>query len=208
MGKLNNKQLALLSYLRKYITDHGEAPTLEEISIHYCISVPAAQMRLRTLSMEGVITRVPNKPRAIKINENPRSMSVSLPVLGTISAGYGVSVFEEPDPEMVEVPPSMIHTSYVHYCLRIDGNSMAGDGIVNGDIVVVRQQQTADNGNIVVAIIHDDPNEMANLKRFYKFGNEVELRASNPNFPYRKRFRAEQVEIRGKFCGLIRSHEI
>lgn len=206
MGNLTKKQLELLNFIKKYISEHDEAPTLNEMADFMGTTQSAAQLRLRTLVLKGFVIKEPNKPRAISINEHPELRSVSLPVLGAISAGEGISVFEEPDPDLVDVPVTMVKTDAPHFCLRVNGNSMIGDGIMNNDYVVVRQQNYADNGDIIVAIISGDDDEKANLKRFYIRGNQIELKPSNPEL-HSKFYNRDQILVRGKFCGLIRKHE-
>lgn len=203
MGILTKKQLELLNFLKKYISEHDEAPTLKEMAEFMGKTVAAAQLRLRTLVLKGFVIKEPNKPRSVTINEHPELKSVSLPVLGTISAGEGISVFEESDPELVDVPVTMVKTDASYFCLQVNGNSMIDDGIVNNDYIVVRQQNYADNGDIVVAIITGDVDESANLKRFFNHGDQIELRPSNSELPP-KFYRQEQILIRGKFSGLIR----
>jgi len=154
--------------------------------------------------LKGYIIREPNKPRSITIKDDPELKSVTLPVLGLISAGEGISVYEESNPEMIEVPSNMVNTYSAHYCLQVKGNSMIGDGIMDNDFIIVRQQTSVDNGDIVVAIIKGDSEEQANLKRYYRKGNIIELQPRNPSLPI-KRYKLDQIEIRGKFVGLIRS---
>jgi len=206
MRNLSKKQLELLAYIKKYQSDRGEAPTLGEIANKFNISIPAVHLRLRTLVLKGYVAKTPYKPRSFTLKSDLSLKSVSLPLLGVISAGQGISVFEEPHPDLVEVPSSMVNTSYPHYCLKIDGNSMIGDGILSGDNVIIRQQTHANNGDIIVAIIHDEFEEKANLKRYFQRGTEVELRPSNPNLSS-KIYRADQIEVRGKYCGLIRQQK-
>lgn len=203
MGNLTKKQLELLNFIKKYISEHDEAPTLNEMAEFMGKTQVAAHLRLRTLVLKGFIIKEPNKPRSITINDRPELNSVSLPVYGTISAGDGISVFEEPDPELIDVPLTMVKTDAPYYCLRVNGNSMIEDGIMDNDFIVVRQQNYADNGEIVVAIINGEPDEKANLKRFFNHGDQIELRPSNSELSP-KFYRLEQILIRGKFSGLIR----
>lgn len=203
MGYLTNKQFKLLTFIKEYIFEHNEAPTLNEIAKEFKISIPAAQLRIRTLMLKGYVIREPNKPRSIIIKDSPELKSVTLPVLGLISAGEGIVVYEESNPEMIEVPSNMINTYSSHYCLQVKGNSMIGDGIMNNDYIVVRQQTSADNGDIVVAVIKGDSEEQANLKKFYNHGSKIELRPSNTELSS-KFYNLDQIEVRGKFCGLIR----
>lgn len=203
MGNLTNKQSELLTYIKKYLSEHNEAPTLNEIANEFNTSIHAVQLRIRTLMLKGYIIRKPNKPRSITIKDSPELKSVTLPVLGLISAGEGIVVYEESNPEMIEVPLNMVNTYSPHYCLQVKGNSMIGDGIMDNDFIIVRQQASADNGDIVVAIIKNDSEEQANLKKFYNHGNRIELRPSNTELSS-KFYDPQQIEIRGKFCGLIR----
>jgi len=116
-----------------------------------------------------------------------------------------VTVFEEPDPEMIEVPSEMVDTYSPHYCLQVSGNSMINDGIMDNDFIVVKQQTAANNGDIIVAIINDDGEEKANLKRYYLRGHTVELKPKNKELTS-KFYHADKIQIRGKFCGLIRKN--
>jgi len=203
MGGLNKKQTELLQFLTKYQKDYGKAPTLKIIADKYKISIPAAHMRLRTLILKGYISRGHNTGRSIVIKNNIDQKSATLPILGVISAGDGIEVFEESDPEMIEVPPTMVNSYTSHYCLRVKGNSMIDEGIMDGDHIIVRSQSTANNGDVVVAIIKDGETELANLKKYYIKGNAIELQPRNPTLSA-KRYRFDQIEIRGKFCGLLR----
>lgn len=130
-------------------------------------------------------------------------MTVSVPLLGTISAGEGIIVYEEQTPELVESPAPMITPGYNHYALRVAGFSMAEDGIMDGDIILVRQQATAEVGDPIVAILKGNFEEKATLKRFYPKDDIIELRPRNPLMPSIK-VKPEELEIRGKFVGLLR----
>ncbi|MFA6005321.1 MAG: transcriptional repressor LexA [Patescibacteria group bacterium] len=205
---MTKKQQELLDFIKRYMPEHGSAPTLREMAEFMGTTSAAAQFRLRTLVLKGFIIKKPNTPRSIALNDRSESKSVHLPVLGVISAGDGISVFEEPDPDFVEVSITMVRTDAPYYCLKVDGNSMLGDGIMNNDYIVVRQQNDVNNGEIAVAIISDDPDEKANLKRLYKHEDQIELRPNNPDSAYQPKFyRRSQIHIRGKYCGLIRKNE-
>ena len=123
--------------------------------------------------------------------------------MGTISAGEGITIFEEPDPELTNVPSTMTSPGFNHYCLRVSGFSMNEDGILDGDTIVVRQQSTAENGDVVMAVIKKDPEEKATLKEYYRHGNNIELRPKNQQLQS-KFYDPSQIEVRGKFRGLIR----
>lgn len=205
MAILTKKQQELLFYLKKYISDYGMAPTLDEIAKKFHVSKISAQQRVSILALKGFINKVSNKPRSITIKEDPEVRSVTLPILGRISAGEGVVVFEESSPELIEVPVGMINSSSSYYILQVDGTSMINEGIMDKDYVIIRQQSYANSGDIVVAITNDSFNEMANLKKFIDLGSKIKLVPSNHKY-LPKIYDKSQVIVRGKYCGLIRKH--
>jgi len=198
------KQQEILDFIGNYYRKHGHSPSFRDISSALKVSVGTVQDHLISLQNKGMISWIPNTPRSLQLRKEHRTYStVPLPLLGTISAGEGITIFEEPSPESIDVPSPMITSGFNHYCLQVSGFSMNEDGILDGDIIVVRQQSAADNGDTVVAAIKGDPEEKATLKRYYRHANQVELRPRNQNLRSRF-FRPDQVEIRGKFRGLIR----
>lgn len=203
---LTKKQAQVLQFLTSFFEKNGFAPSLKEIAASFKVSIPTAQGYLSALVYKGAIGRNPNKPRSLIFKEKkPRNMTVSVPLLGTISAGEGIIAYEEPTPELVESPAPMITSGYNHYALRVVGFSMVRDGIMDGDIILVRQQATAEIGDSIVAILKGDFEEKATLKRFYPKSDSIELRPRNPLMPPIK-VKPEELEIRGKFIGLIRKN--
>lgn len=203
---LTKKQAQVLQFLTSFFEKNGFAPSLKEIAGHFKVSVPTAQDYLSALVYKGAIGRNPNKPRSLIFKkEKPKNMTVSVPLLGTISAGEGIIVYEEQTPELIESPAPMITPGYNHYALKVIGFSMVGDGIMDGDIILVRQQATAEAGDSIVAILKGDFEEKATLKQFYPKGDIIELRPRNPLMPPMK-IKPEELEIRGKFVGLIRKN--
>lgn len=198
------KQKMILDFVARYYRKYGNSPSFKDIAEEFEISVGTVQDQLTSLSNKGLISWIPGRPRSIQLRKDQQTYNtIPLPILGTISAGPGVMVFEEPEPETLNIPAGMIVSGFNHYCLRVSGNSMYEDGILDGDYIIVRQQSSAQDGDTVVAITKDDLGEMANLKRFYHHGRKIELRPRNQSL--RSRFYdPEDVEIRGKFGGLIR----
>lgn len=204
MPKLTPKEQEVLNFLKSFHQNHGYAPSLSEIASHFQKAIPTAQDYVRSLILKGAIARIPGKSRSIIFKtEKPENMTVSVPLLGTISAGEGITLYEDENPELVETPSQMTTSGYAHYALRVVGFSMINDGIMDGDTIVVRQQATAEIGDPIVAILKGDFNERATLKRYYPKGNIIELRPRNPTMRPIK-VRRDQVEIRGKFMGLVR----
>jgi repressor LexA len=207
MKELTKKQKEILDYLKSYYEENGFSPTLNEVAKAFHISISTVQGHFKELVYRGAIKKVPNRPRSIIFkHELPKNMTVSTPILGEISAGGGIDIFEDPEPDFIEVPSEWLKGQKDHnyYCLRVTGFSMFEDGILDKDIIVARKQDYADEGDIVIAAIKDFGGEKATLKRYYKQGQQIELRPSNPNLESiivnRKDF-----DIRGKFIGLIRS---
>ena len=123
-----------------------------------------------------------------------------IPFVGKIAAGLPIAAIEDSH-NLMAVPPSLLGNGD-HYALEIEGESMIGAGIMDGDVVVVRKANTARNNEIVVALVDQDE---ATLKRFYKSDGEIELIAENPDFPT-KRYGPDRVEVQGILVGLVRNY--
>lgn len=201
---LTKKQWKILEFLKSFHEKKGYPPSLREISKHFSIAIPTAQGHLKSLIINGAIGRNPHEARSIIFKqEKPRNMTVSVPLLGTISAGEGILLYENENPQLVEAPSEMTTSGYNHYALKVVGFSMVEDGIMDGDTIIVRQQAIAQIGDPIVAILKGAFDEKATLKRFYPKGDEIELRPRNPSMNPIK-LRRDQLEIRGKFVGLLR----
>jgi len=129
-----------------------------------------------------------------------KNQTVSIPVMGRIAAGVPISAIQDHSHDL-EVPPDMV-TRGAHFALEVRGDSMIEAGINDGDLVIIRKSETADNGDIVVALVD---NEEATLKRLRKRGNSVALEAANPAFETRI-FGPDRVDIQGRLVGLIRRY--
>ncbi len=148
--------------------------------------------------MKGYLNKLDNQPRTIQISENKKSTElVEIPLLGTIAAGQPIEVIE--NPETITIPKIQLSKYGEYYALRVQGNSMIDDGIFDGDMVIVKKQKTADNGQTVVAII--DENE-ATLKKIYKEKNKIRLQPANQTL---KPFYRKNIEIRGIVEKIIRN---
>ena len=199
---LTPKQKQILDYIKKYIKEKGYAPSLEDIRRRFKLfSRSTVHQHIEALRIKGYLNKIENQPRSIELNEKQRrSDLVAIPLLGTIAAGEPIEAIEIPD-ETITTSKEQIGDPSKHYALRVDGDSMIEEGIFDGDIVIVREEKTAENGQTVVAII--DNNE-ATLKKIYREKNQFRLQPANPTlFPiYRK-----EVEIRGIVVKIIRNLE-
>lgn len=204
MKQPTTKQQAIIDYIRNYFRQRTVAPTFREIADNFSVSVGTIQDQLVSLQKMGVLVWIPGKARSIKLTSELRThMTKPVPLLGVISAGEGITVHEESDPEIIDVPSSMLRDGYGYYCLQVSGFSMYLDGILDGDIIVVKQQATAYDGDTVVAVINDGSEEKATLKKFYHKGNQIELRPRNQELTA-KFYQPGEVVVRGKFVGLLR----
>ncbi|WP_127104825.1 transcriptional repressor LexA [Pararhodobacter zhoushanensis] len=140
----------------------------------------------------------PAPARAMAVQQ---SYAMDLPVMGRIAAGTPIEAIQEIS-HHVSVPGSMLSGSGSHYALEVRGDSMIEAGIHDGDIVVIREQTSADNGDIVVALVEG---QEATLKRFRRLRGMIALEAANPAYETRM-LRDDQVEVQGRLVGLIRSY--
>lgn len=197
MNTLTKRQKEILDYIANYIKEHGYSPTYEEIMGHFGLSAFSTVFEhLTALINKGFLRRDENKERGLYLPEK-RSPFVRLPLVGTIACGSPIEAIEEPD-EYVEVKREEALRGTV-YALRAKGDSMIKEGIFDGDILLVKKQDTAENGDTVVAIIDDN---QATLKKYFQEKERIRLQPANPEYSpiYRK-----EVEIRGKVVKIIRN---
>jgi DNA adenine methylase len=196
---ITKRQKQTLDFLTTYSKKHGFAPSLEEIKGHLKLSsVSTAHHHVKKLEEAGLIYKEVNQPRAVA----PKKAlgSIQIPILGTIAAGLPIEAIERHG-EMLVLSQGEIPSAGKHYALKVAGSSMIDDGIFDGDIVVVREQQSAEDGQTVVAVIDDN---QATLKKIYKEKGRFRLQPANQNLlPF---FRTE-VEIRGVVVKIIRELE-
>ena len=196
---LTKRQKQVLEFIKSFTDKKGYAPSLEEITKHLRLSsVSTAHHHISRLEKEGLIIREKNEPRAIKIKGEEEEL-VKIPLVGTIAAGEPIEAIE--DRETIKVPKSQLSKSGEHYALRVQGNSMIDEGILDGDIVVIRKQPDAENGETVVALIN---NNEVTLKKIYKEKNGFRLQPANPNL---KPIFTKELVIQGKVISIIRNFE-
>ncbi|MBU4299247.1 transcriptional repressor LexA [Patescibacteria group bacterium] len=196
---LTKRQKEVLDFITGYQKRKGYAPSLEEICKKFKLaSVSTAHFHVSKLRDAGYLTKEENKPRAIDVMK--REKIIKIPIVGTIAAGQPIEAIEVPS-ETIAVTKNEIGKFGNYYALRVQGNSMVDDGIFDGDIVVIRKQATADNGQTVVAIIDDNE---ATLKKIYREKKFIKLQPANQTILpiYRK-----EVEVRGVVIKIVRNLE-
>jgi repressor LexA len=211
---LTKKQKDLLLLIDARIRAVGVPPSYDEMKDALGLASKSGIHRLITaLEERGFVRRLPNKARALEVIKLPEGVhgdaaltpiaandSYEIPFVGKIAAGLPIAAIEDSN-NLMAVPPSMLGNGD-HYALEIEGESMIGAGIMDGDVVVVRKADTARNNEIVVALVDE---EEATLKRIYKRDGQVELIAENPDFPTRS-FGPDRVKVQGVLVGLVRNY--
>lgn len=204
MKQLTPRQKQVLGFIKSYIVDHQYPPTIREVGDFLGISVKGAHDHIRALQRKGVIACDSNRSRAIEIvaggpgDDGPAGPSVvEVPVLGTVAAGVPL-LSEENYDGTVTVASAQLRGN-THFALHVTGDSMSGAGIFSGDIAVFSQQSTAENGQIVVAMV----DEAVTLKRFYKEKHRIKLKAENEAYPP---IYSQNVRVLGRLVHLMRSY--
>lgn len=197
IGKPSKRQAEILDFVGEFRKKKGYAPSLTEIAAHFGVSVPTVHQHISYLREKNLLTTEKGKRRSIQaFNDNNRG-AVEIPLMGLIAAGGPIEAIRDPRP--IEVPRSMLSAGANHYALKVAGTSMIEDGIFDGDIVIVRDQQTVDDGEKAVAYLPDK--DAVTLKRIYREGNRIKLVPANHKM---KPFYETNVEIQGKVVGILR----
>ncbi len=201
--KITKKQSEVLDFVKKYIADHGYPPSVREICAALGLSSPATvQVHLKHLKEAGCIKNTSNKFRTIEvIGENEYLTKedglVKVPLLGKITAGNPIEAIERPD-EWFNLPAVLVPKNETVFTLEVSGESMINKGIYDGDYVIVKKQNVARNGEIVVAMTEE--NEVT-LKTFYKEDGHIRLQPENDTMAP---FIFPNVTILGVAIGLFR----
>ena len=198
---LTKRQKELFDFLDGYLAEHGYAPTLEEIGARFNLSsLATVHKHLTNLEQKGLIRRTWNHSRAIELVPHGKASSaVALPLLGRVAAGRPIEALETAD--SIAVPEEFVRRQNT-FVLRVVGSSMVGDGILDGDYIVVEERPTAENGETVVATINGE----ATVKRFYRErAGKVRLQPANDTMqPIVARER--DVDVRGVVVAVLRKY--
>ena len=170
---LTKKQKAVLDFVEHHIRINGYAPTLREIATHLGLSsVATVHKHLRTLVEKGLLVREGGRARAVELRPAQAPAAASVPLLGQIAAGSPIEAVEQG--EQIGLPEEMLGRRET-YVLKVRGDSMIEDHILDGDYIVVEKRDRADNGEIVVALIENE----ATVKRYYREAGRIRLQPSN-----------------------------
>ncbi|RMF21700.1 MAG: transcriptional repressor LexA [Deltaproteobacteria bacterium] len=198
---LTKRQKEMLDFIEESIRSNGYAPTLEEIAAHFGLkSLATVHKHISNLEAKGFIRRKWNHSRAIElVDRHRRPRAVELPLLGRVAAGVPIEAVEGDD--RVEVPESFVRRRNT-YVLRVSGDSMVDEGILDGDLIVVEERPEPNNGEMVVANIDGE----ATVKRFYRQADgSIRLQPANSSYqPIIVRDR--DLSIRGVVVAVLRKY--
>jgi repressor LexA len=198
---LTKRQREILDYLNDFIHQHGYAPSLEEIGGRFGLSsLATVHKHLTNLQEKGFIRRAWNRSRSVElVPVQTGTRSLELPLLGYVAAGAPIEAVA--GTETIAVPESLVgkHDSYV---LRVRGDSMIDEQIRDGDFVIVEDRKTAQNGEMVIALLHGAE---VTLKKLYRENGAVRLQPANPTMQAMI-FDADQVQVQGVVVGVMRKY--
>ena len=199
------KQTRIFEFIRRYIDSNHEAPTIAEIGRQFQMrSSASVHAVLTALEREGLIKRIPNVSRGIQIVQQGESSGEEdneIPLRGTVAAGQPIEAILTDD--TISVPKDLQGRGRT-FALRVRGESMVDENIQDGDIIIVASQRTAENGQVVIALIDGD---YATVKKFYREPDFIRLEPANPQFKPIFIKTPERIQIQGVVRGLIRKYD-
>lgn len=197
---LTRRQKQIFDFIREFIGANGYSPSLEEIGRHFGLSsVATVHKHVTNLVRKGLLRRSWNQNRSIEVVEDEQApRAVDVPLLGRIPAGRPSDAADE-ERETISVPSWLVGIGRT-YALKVSGDSMVDEQIRDGDLVVIEERRSADDGQLVVALIHG---EDVTLKKFYQQGDTVRLQPANRRYE-QILVPADRLEVRGVVRGVLR----
>jgi len=202
MLPLTKRQREILDYLNEFIQQHGYAPSLEEIGRRFGLSsLATVHKHLTNLQEKGFIKRAWNRSRSVEmVSTRTGGRAVELPLLGFVAAGSPIEAVASN--ETIAVPEDLVGKRDT-YVLRVRGDSMIDEQIRDHDVIVLQSQQTAENGQTVVALIDGSD---ATVKKFYGNKQQVRLEPANQNYKPIVVRPPQRVQVQGVVVGVIRKY--
>ncbi len=181
---LTPKQLKILQLIRDCRVRHGYSPTMQELADQIGVSKVTVFEHVEALIKKGALTRDPNKARSLSIGDGvvvpDEGRPLRFPLVGKIAAGYPIEKVEDRDElDLLDIVGPRPGRNGAIFALRVQGESMKDEGILDGDYILVERADTAGNGDRVVALL---PNGETTLKTFYREGDRIRLQPANPDF--------------------------
>lgn len=194
----SKRQAEILNFIEAFQDEYQYSPSLSEIARHFGISIPTVHQHISYLKEKKLLTTDKGKKRSIETFTEPNSNVAEIPLMGFIAAGGPIEPISNPEP--FRVPKDMLSGGSKYYALRVSGTSMIEESISDGDVVIVREQPTVENGEKAVAYLPDK--NAVTLKKIYRENGRVKLVPANQ---YMEPFYEDNVEVQGKVVGVIRS---
>jgi repressor LexA len=200
---LTKRQKEILDYVAEYIGDHGYAPSFEEIADAFgYTSLATVHEHVSNLERKGYVRKAYNQSRSLEVVRGTAlAAGVELPLLGEVAAGLPIEAIQ--DRETILVPPDLLRKGGENYVLRVTGDSMIDEQIRDGDYIIVNSRTTAEDGEMVVALVDGDS---ATVKKLYREADgRVRLQPANPTLTPMY-FPGDRVRIQGVVVGVIRRY--
>ncbi|MBT3235445.1 MAG: transcriptional repressor LexA [Bdellovibrionales bacterium] len=198
---LTKKQLEVYDFIKQYHQQEGLAPTQAEIKDHFGFkSYGSVQRYIKYLTEAGMLTSGWNERRGLTPTTDMQESEFEIPLLGLVAAGDPILALENPT-ETVSVPTTMLAPPHRYFGLTVQGESMIEAGILEGDTLICRQQSSAQQGEIVVAVVEGE----ATVKKFYRHPDHIELQPANASYSPIL-VDGGQFQLAGVVAGLLRSY--
>ena len=203
MKGITDRQKEVLTFISSYTEENSFPPTVRDISNHFGISLRAVQDHILALQKKGFLSQSQKKARSIRVlsdcrEKEPETFIGKVPLLGTVAAGKPLLSEENLD-GYVNLTEPFVRPGKSYFALRVRGQSMINAGILDGDLAVVEQASTAQDGQIIVAVIDD----AITLKRYYKESGRIRLQPENPDF---QAIYCTDVRIVGILSNIVRTY--
>jgi repressor LexA len=205
MKELTDRQQEVLTFIIKYINSHNYPPTIREVAEHFEMSIKGAHDHITALKKKNYVKNDKGS-RTLEVikrddyhNAETNDGTVNVPVLGHVAAGVPILAEENWD-GVIPLPRSMLKRGRRYFALMVKGDSMEDAGILDGDTAIIEQRETAENGEIVVAMVNE---EATTLKRFYREKNRIRLQPENDKY---KPIYSRDVRLLGRLANIIRSY--
>jgi repressor LexA len=198
-GTPSKRQAEILAFIEEFQKSNRYSPSLDEIARHFAVAIPTVHQHVSYLRKKGLLAKKKGERRAMQLlNDHSRDV-VEIPLMGFIAAGGPIEAIRNPEP--IKVPRDMLPRGGNFFALKVTGISMIEEGIADGDVVIIREQQTVNPGETAVAYL-PNRNEVT-LKKIYPERNRVRLVPANKTM---KPFYETNVEVQGRVVGILR-HE-
>lgn len=198
---LTPNEMKIYNFLKDYINKNNSSPSYAEIQSHFEFkSIGSVQQYIDQLTLKGYLKdkRGQNQKRALELVNDEESDLVSIPLEGRVAAGRLTEAIQ--NREYLELPRSFLRSTSQYFALKVKGDSMIEEHIMDGDLVVIKKQETAQNGQTVVALVENE----ATIKKYFKKSHHIELVPANSNYDVIKVRDVENFKILGVLSSVIR----